>query len=81
MMGRDLFGLSSEENLDAGRLSLPQTLVTGVGTRYVTPTEAATDKDYLLNEWTVPNILVRWFAFRSPGPNCCLMPLANTVTE
>ena len=59
MMTASLFGLSSKENLDAGCLSLPQKLVAGVGTRSVTPTEAATDKDYLLNEWTVPNILMR----------------------
>ena len=59
MMGRGLFRLSSEENLEVRFLSLPQMLVAGVGTRSVTPTEAATDKDYLLNEWTVPNILMR----------------------
>ena len=59
MMGRGLFGLSSKANLDARCWSLPQMLAAGVGTRYVTFTEAAADKDYLLNEWTVPNILVR----------------------
>jgi len=59
MMGRGLFGLSSEANLDARCWSLPQKLMTGVGTRYVTVTEAVADKDYLLNEWAVSNILVR----------------------
>ena len=34
MLAASLFGLSSEENLDAGCLSLPKKLVAGVGTRY-----------------------------------------------